>query len=271
MARTAPIILTQADLAQYVAQEADFAFEMAALHAIRDAGFDAEHAAAYKDPVTGRIRAYDIRARWSSPTEAYRFAVECKNLRPHAPLLVHATPRLESEAYHTVIARYRVGNVFSDTHRLAGVYQRGVPVGRQTDQPMKDDKGDFKSNDSTTYEKWSQAVSSCADLVREAVNAAYQDPQVCAIVPILVVPDGVLWQVDYDEQGNISTAVRQIDRTTLILRQHWSAEVMFGPLHYDISHVEIVTLSSLVARMKYLWGPNGLCAGSEQLLKRLVS
>lgn len=271
MARKPPVALTQADLAHYVSQEADFAFEMAVLHAIRGTGFEAEHAAAYKDPITGRIRAFDIRARWSSDSRAFRFAVECKNLRSHAPLLVHATPRLESEAYHTVIARYRVMSVYHDSHRRAGVYERGAPVGRQTDQPMKDDNGDYRSNDSTTYEKWSQAVSSCNDLVRETVNAPWQQPQVCAIVPILVVPDGTLWQVDYDEQGNVITPVRNLDCTTLILRQHWSADGLYGPLHYDISHIEVVTLPSLVNRLRFLWGPNGLCAGADALLQQLAN
>lgn len=45
---------------------------------------------------------------------------------------------------------------------------------------------------------------------------------------------------------------------------------MYGPIPYDISYVEIVAPSSLVKRMQFLWG-DGLCAGTDQLLKRLVT
>ena len=262
---TAP--LSQADLAQFITQEANFAFEMKALASIRDAGFQAEHAATYKDPVSGKLRAFDIRARFSGDVRSLRFAVECKNLRSHSPLVVHATRRTQQESTHDVVARYRLGHqAYQDTMPRDGIYPKGEAVGRQTDQPLKDVNGDFKSNDSDTYDKWSQAVSGCQDLVHEMVNAHLGEPEVCAIVPMLVVPDDVLWEVQYDERGNVITPVRRVDRSTLILRQHWSTPTYFGPLHYGMSHIEVVTLSALAPRMAALSGPAGLCAGAIELL-----
>lgn len=92
--------LAQHDLALFLSQGSDFALEMAALEVLRSLGLDTEHAAVYVDPITSRIRAYDIRARWIQERRSIRLAVECKNLQRTAPLLVHATPRLQSEAYH---------------------------------------------------------------------------------------------------------------------------------------------------------------------------
>lgn len=264
------IPLTEVDVSQFVSQEANFAFEMAALSAVRDAGFDAEHAASYKDPVTGKLRAFDIRARWSGDSRSLRFAVECKNLRAHAPLLVHATPRTAQEATHNVVARYKIStSFFQDVLPHQGVYQPGDFVGRQTDQPMKDATGDFKSQDAETYDKWIQTVNGCQDLVRELVNAPFGKPELCAVVPILAVPDGMLWQVDYDERGAVVAPARKVESSTLILRQYWSADSLYKPIHYGLSHVEILTLSKLGARMGELCSPAGMCAGASDQLAKL--
>jgi len=143
--------LSQPDLVDFLAQGSDFAFEMASLAILRSLNLESEHAGAYVDPITNRIRSYDIRARWFGPNRSIRFAVECKNLRSTAPLVIHATPRLESEAYHTVIVRHRIGGMLFQTPRERdNVYGAGESVGRQTDQPMKDDNGEFKSSDAPT-------------------------------------------------------------------------------------------------------------------------
>ncbi len=47
------------------------------------------------------------------------------------------------------------------------VYEIGRAVGRQTDRPSRTDKGDFRSSDGATYDKWLQAVNGCVDFVRE--------------------------------------------------------------------------------------------------------
>lgn len=47
-----------------------------------------------------KLREFDIRALyWNGPYRV-RLAIECKNLREHAPLLVSAVLRDRSEAYH---------------------------------------------------------------------------------------------------------------------------------------------------------------------------
>ena len=252
--------LTASDLTDFIAAESAFALEMAALQALRTLGFDAEHAAAYVDPVTTKIRAYDIRARLVNAARSFRLAVECKNLQRTSPLLVHATPRLPTEAYHTVVKHYRIGDhPFSRADKLRSkVYEAGVSVGRQTDQPTKDDKGKFKSSDGPTYEKWLQAVNGCLDLVQELAAASHSETHFGVIVPFLVVPVNTLWQVDYDDDGTVVTQVRQVERATLILRHSWTAQISFSPLKYDISHLEIVALPALSQRVKDLTEAGGL-------------
>lgn len=259
--------LTPQELAEFLTGS-DFGLEMAALNVIRSLGIEAEHAAVYTDPVTGKLRAYDIRARWNQALRWIRFAVECKNLSAGSPLLVHATPRLESEAYHTVVARYRVGPIAGyQPSRRENVYAMGDPVGRQTDQPAKNERGEFKSSDSATFDKWLQAVNGCLDLVREISDGPLPAPQAHAVIPILVVPEGTLWQIDYGIDGEITAQVRQVERSTLILRHKWVVQTFYGDLSYDISHLEIITLSALHQRLKNLIDDGGLLAGAEALME----
>jgi len=263
--RTPPAPLSNSDLSEFLSQSSDFALEMATLNELRALGLSCEHAATYIDPITKKIRAYDIRGRWTGPNRVIRFAVECKNLRRAAPLLVHATPRAQAEAYHTVIARQRTG-MSQVPSRRSNIYRVGEAVGRQTDQPTRDDRGDFKSSDTSTFDKWLQAVNGCSDLLKETANAPLLASEVCAIVPILVVPTDTLWQVDYHEDGSIAQPVRLVNKSTLILRSEWSVHLGLHWLTYDISHLEIITLAALHQRVKNLVG--ALLADTDAPLTR---
>jgi hypothetical protein len=267
MASRYSLPLSKPELEQFIRDESDFSFEMSVLSALRELGLQAEHAAVYTDPITNRLRTYDIRARWSDAHRWIRFAVECKNLKTNAPLLVHATPRSEAEAYRSVVTRSRIGGlVFQTAHRARGVYEPGEAVGRHTDQPMKDKSGAFKSSDAATFEKWLQAVSGCFDLLSEVVKGPLPSPQAHAILPILVVPAKTLWQVDYDERGTVKVAVRAVERTTIILRHAWSVNTGMANVTYDLSHLEIVTFPALRQRVKNLIDAGGILAGSDELL-----
>jgi hypothetical protein len=273
MARKNDGPLTQADVERFVAQSSDFGFEMAALAILRKVGFQAEHAATYTDPITNRIRAYDMRAHWASSALAIHLAVECKNLRPSSPLVVHATPRQFTEAYHTLLTRYRInGSFFQSSARrdnALSVYAPDEPVGRQTDQPTMDASGDFTSSDAPTFEKWLQAVNGCRDLLKGVLEAPLSSAELHAIVPVLVVPDQMLWQVDYDDNGKTKVPVRQVDWTTLVLRHKWSVPSIFGPVEFDISHLEIVTPAALKQRLKNLIGSGAFFMGSDALFKEM--
>jgi hypothetical protein len=54
--------ITQSDLQEFVENDSDFAFEMRVLVQLRALGFQCEHSGTYKDPITDKIRQFDIHA-----------------------------------------------------------------------------------------------------------------------------------------------------------------------------------------------------------------
>src|SRR5260370_14741417 len=66
-------------------------------------GFECAHSGTYQDPVTQRVRQYDIRAIKKRNACDLTLAVECKNVRENYPMLVTAVPRRRTEAFHEVI------------------------------------------------------------------------------------------------------------------------------------------------------------------------
>ena len=100
--------ITEADLREYLKTRADFAFEMRVLKTLRNLGFECEHGGTYKDPITQKVRQFDIRARRTQGPFHLWLAVECKNLQAGRPLLVHAVARRETEAYHQLVLRREV-------------------------------------------------------------------------------------------------------------------------------------------------------------------
>ncbi len=233
-------------------------------------GAECEHAGTYVDPITEKIRGFDVRALASVDDCTLRLAVECKNLRPEAPLLIHATPRTDSEAYHSVLKRWTFGGqVFPETFKQSDddtIYKSGEPVGRATDQPSMLESGQFSSSDTAAFEKWHQAVSSSKELLERTVRQALKRPQLHALVPMLVVPDERLWQVDYDEGGKEIRAPRQVEHATLLLRHTWTVSAHFE-VHYDLSHLEVVTISTLAPRVIHLLSDDGLFAGKQAMLQ----
>lgn len=89
--------------------------------------------------------------------------------------------------------------------------------------------GKLTSYDSATFDKISQAVSNCRDLVQTLVVKA-SPPLTRVIVPVLIVPGAMLWQVESEADGTLRTAPSRVTRTTLYLDHTWSQERgMFGP------------------------------------------
>jgi hypothetical protein len=100
------------------------------------------------------------------------------------------------------------------------------------------------SDDSATFDKCSQAVNSCRDLIQEMSNFP-RTPSLRVVIPALVVPSGTLFQVDYSANGDKLVAPRPVPCSTLFLGQEWEATGFNVPLKYKLSHLEIVTLDAL--------------------------
>jgi hypothetical protein len=104
MAKLKTDAIKASDIAEFLERSSDFSFEMAVLHELTALGFSCTHGGTYRDPITGKNREFDIRAKIiKAPSYNLTLAVECKNLRPNFPLLISCVQRQKSEAIHQVI------------------------------------------------------------------------------------------------------------------------------------------------------------------------
>jgi len=71
-----------ADIKQYLTSRDDFDLELYVFRIARELHFEASHGGSYQDPVTGKARQYDVRARLVRETEQIALAIECKALKP---------------------------------------------------------------------------------------------------------------------------------------------------------------------------------------------
>jgi hypothetical protein len=249
MATTPPAPITEAELNQFVDNDSDFAFEMRVLNEFNRLKFFGQHSGTYKDPVTGKARQFDLRVRKLSDACVLTVAAECKNLQPNFPLLLSAVPRTNDESYHDVI-RFREGQVhcFSNVERIGANLSRFTPhqmVGRKLDQVKRDDQRKvLLSDDSQTFDKCSQAINSSRDAIQDIATDS-RLPGLRAVLPVLIVPDGTLFQVDYSSSGHKEKAPHHVPYSTLFVGHGWDVEGFDGPMKYTLSHIEIVTFGAL--------------------------
>jgi hypothetical protein len=267
MAKPNTTPIDEEDLKAFVASESDFAFEMGVLSLLRKINCTCSHAGTYVDPVTGKIRQYDLRAEKIEGNFKLALAVECKNLRPNFPLLISAVPRTTDEAFHDIVV-LRLGTILAEREvrhvdRGQSIYRPGDMVGKQTDQvgrrtvqAGKQQISELFSDDNAAFDKANQAINSSKDIFITSASHSAR-PLVRVVVPVLVVPSGMLWQVDYDGDGNIKKYPYRVNEATYFIDHAWKAYVGSNDLNYRISHLHIVTQSHLEDAVKDWVGPNG--------------
>lgn len=255
--RAAPITLE--DLQEYLASESDFGFEMQVLRELRAKHLKFEHSGHYEDPVTRKLREFDIRALYQAGPYRVRLAIECKNLRANAPLLVSMVSRDLEEAYHQFVQMPSL----SDDHLSELARTQVIPIQNSRFYPSNDrvvkstvqvgrtSEGAFSANDSDVYEKWGQALASAADLVDRTTlveignaNGDSPYPLFATVLPCLVVPDGRLWGVDYDMNGVQMGLPRELKRASQFVGKSYELRAR-SRLSLVLSHLEIVTFSGL--------------------------
>jgi len=253
--------------------ESDFSFEMKVLNEMSricpEGHYD--HSGTYSDPVTSVLRQFDIRATVKKARFSAFLAIECKNISTSRPLIVHATKRRKSEAWHCVIVDRGTQTKFSSrdliTHLEANSYgtsatrilrldcQSWTPyqthelVGKNVDQVLDKGDGTRKIGDQDFFQKYSQAINSCFDLIVQARKL--QTPCISSVLPVLVIPDDALWQITYAENGAVEGAPVLASRIPYYIDQTWDVGKSKGPWYkFPISHLEIVTFSELENFMK---------------------
>jgi len=84
------------------------------------------------------------------------------------------------------------------------VFSSNQFVGKSTAQIGRTKSGELVTGDVEIYEKWSQALGSAFDLVVSSARdcqAINQNAAATVVFPVLVIPDGILWTVDYASDG----------------------------------------------------------------------
>lgn len=251
---------------QYLAENDDFAFEVRCLRELRQRQLKVFHAGTYSDPVTNKNRQFDFRLELDQGLFRVAIALECKNLRPNFPLLISRLPRLEQEAFHQLLIptadEPEVSDFFgrlrrnprkilfpSETVSLQAPhcpYAEGEMVGKSTVQIGRQVSGELHGDDSEVYEKWAQAVSSAYGLIEDAVHSfseSVESIMAYFILPVVVVPNHMLWVIDYSTAGDILDEPKTTDETAFFLNYSpWKMSQFFS---YTISHLHFVTVTGL--------------------------
>lgn len=239
-----------ADIQSFV-DKSDFAFELEVLHELQRLGIKANHAGLYTDPSTDIAREFDLRVDLGAGREVH-LAMECKNLREDFPLLVQCVPRVAAESFHQII--YNAGGPVAQgrsyTHNMHAtkLYPESDPVGKAFAQVGTQNSNDTCS-DPKFYDKFAQAMQSTAELVNDARERGNEDAtkRCHFVLPVVVVPNDRLWQVDYGVNGTQRTAPHLKPHISYKINKSWSSghfnhtsSAFTDFLRYKISHMEFV-------------------------------
>lgn len=242
--KTDPITADQ--VTEFAMSCSDFHFEMEVRRTTFLNSFLFHHGGTYIDSQTDKPRQFDIRARKVVGGRNVPLAIECKNLRANAPLLISCIPRVENEAFHDVfVTNKTVGCRQVAVDRVYAEYQKQSPVGKTIDQVATLVDGTLVGGDKEVYDKWSQALASANDYVEYArrddeskdLGDAYY-----SVIPILVVPDDMLWQINYDLRGQVESGPKQSERVPFYVGRRFTKP---GAETFSITHLEIMTLTGL--------------------------
>ena len=263
MAKLKPESIQEQDLTEFLNSYSDFSFELKVLEMLREKGLECEHGGLYEDPVTGKSREFDIRAMKTIGNYRVRLAIECKNIRDYFPVLISCIPRQENESYHQIalvnnprydgnflvpritVSRAEVISIRGD-HSL---YKPGAFVGKSTVQVGRALNGSIVSNDNELYDKWSQCLSSTHELVSRTYWDGDEDKDAhffSSIIPIVVIPNGRLWEMDYDSNGSKLSNPYQKKRCSCFVDKSYEMGTNLAGTIISISHIEIMTYDGLI-------------------------
>lgn len=265
-------VTTAEDITECLESTSDFSFELKCLRQLIQLGYQCEHGGSYIDPVTSKPRQFDIRAtkflNRSTHEHALLFAVECKCLHKSYPLIVMTVPRTKDEAYHHLAMvigpidnsdRVKIGseqNRYPIVHHVKfSPYQTGQFVGKNCVQVGRDQVGAILAGDADVYEKWSQALSSAHDLIASVTDLMTYRVKGGSglILPIVVVPDGMLWEVRYGSDGERLSDPVPVDRVSFFTAHEYKSPFRDCQT-FILSHLEFVTSKGLA----------GLCRDIEE-------
>lgn len=255
-------------LEEYLNDASDFDLELRVLSMLVGKGIPCEHGGQYQDPDTKKFREFDIRARITLGCITCHAAIECKAIGRHFPLLVSCVPRNAAEAMHQVFMYRSDGktgsadpfafpdlSVFESiegtTVPRSQLYPEGEPVGKSTAQVGRRDNKDAElvANDAEFFEKWSQALQSLDELIyeiadRDVIHQIWDGTfHMATALPIVIVPDGTLWTVNYALDGSRDAPPSQTDRVSIYIGRSYGGGI--PNYSFNVSHLEVMTETGL--------------------------
>lgn len=253
MTTTNPVPISESDITTYLKTTFDFSFELSVLEMLRNHNIDCQHGGTYEDPVTKKMRQYDIRALkkvGNFDRIKVSMAIECKKIREEYPIIISSVPRVKAESYHQIAiydkssqARARVISI----REQYSIYKLNSLVGKDTKQYKRGKDGESSDNDKDMFEKLTQCFNSSNDLISMGFDEINKSKDIhcrTIILPIVVVPNRMLWIAEYHANG---------ERVDTKLTQQCSYFVerpyKFGNNHFNdsmiLSHLEIMTFDGL--------------------------
>lgn len=255
--------IQKSDLIEYLNTYSDFSFELAVLRMLKENDVSCEHGGLYEDPVTGKSREFDIRSNKIISNYIIRLAIECKNIKENFPVLVSCIPRHSEESYHQIAmvsepkseAPFDYRSIMRSRATTLSlidnfsIYKENDPVGKSTAQVGRALNGEISANDGELYDKWSQSLSSLSDLVsRMYWDGDEEDNEniyFSAIFPIVVIPNGRLWQVIYDYDGNKIVEPSLTNHCSCFIGKTYEMGTKVAGTNLLISHIDIMTFDGL--------------------------
>ena len=253
------VAVTVEAMAQALAVADDFGHEMRVRSALEQCGAKGgakvQHGWTYLDPIEERPRQFDLRCAIKHHEFAryLQMAIECKNLALEAPLIISGTRRTDEEAFHDyVYSEPRSGRTIVGVNRCRienSFYDRGGFVGKSIVRlkPNREEGILVQASalESEIYNRWAQALASADELCKNAALASEGGPlMTCTfILPAVVVPDGTLWTVQYNNVGSFGSGPVPSTYATMFVNH----EVVVAPntCWMNLSHIHFFTLTGL--------------------------
>jgi hypothetical protein len=264
------------DILNYIKEKDDFNFEINVLKLGTDNGFLCKHAGSYIDPLSKKIRQFDLQFEMHFGSFHIFLPIECKNLNPEYPIVISQTPRELNESYHEIIvsknlyqagSKKSVNEFIEDDDRFNKsfpvkistnnkIYPKKANVGKSIMQISVDVDGKANSKNEEIYDKWIQVFGQARSVLNQAAeiyNKNTNDFNFSAIFPILVIPNNCLWTINYDLNGNILNKPKLEDYSEL----YFGLESSFTDIYEDFftfSHLKICTFKAFEKYLQKIIG-----------------
>jgi hypothetical protein len=256
--------ISASDLRDIITREDDFGHEMRVGSVLRSCSAAViQHGGTYTDSISDKPRQFDYRCWVSARSSRLALAIECKNIDPTSPLVVCGTSRHGDEAFHDLIesrqGRFDDGGIIhvglsSVTRRVITnnmFYPRDEFVGKALLRAQMDRQTASRSGESEIYDRWAQALSSAVELGTSATLLAKHlsvTSVFSAVLPMVVVPNGMLWRAIYDNHGALISEPTEVDECAFFVGREI---VVAGPKgkpwfqKFTFSHVHFLTVDGL--------------------------